>query len=624
MPEIAANGITLHYESAGEGPPLLLITGVGYGAWFWRWVIPDLSRDYRVITFDNRGVGQSSRSDGPYSTALLAADAAGLLDAFGIVNANVVGHSLGGFIAQELALARPDLVGRLVLAATTCGGPNVVPITSAALDVLTNRSGDPVQLIRRGIAIACAPGFADAHPNIVAELMAYRLSGPITPAHYQAQVMAGALHNAEARIAQIACPTLILFGAHDQVVPPANADLLAQRLSQAHTVILPNAGHIFPIEEPAGTAAALRAFFAEKSAHAAPGASEQPAGRSGSAGSHTQRFAQIISTGRYVPEQIVTNAEISAILGQDVGPWLLEKVGIAERHVIAPDQVTSDLVVAAAQQALARANLTAQDLDLIIVATDTPDYLSPATASVVQGKMNAANAGTFDVNCACAAWVTALDIGSRYIASDPNYRYILVAGAYAMTRFLDWHDKQTATLFADGAGAVILGAGDQPGFLGSKLAALGEYHDALGVYTGGSFRPATPETVAAEGKPRVQFVRKFPATFNSERWPLLIRQVTARAGLTVDDVDWFFFTQLNVNTIKAVMANLGQPLSKTHWVMDKWGYTGSACIPMALDDALEQARLTGNPAAGPRPGDHVIFCATGGGMAIGCVLFRWS
>lgn len=328
-------------------------------------------------------------------------------------------------------------------------------------------------------------------------------------------------------------------------------------------------------------------------------------------------YAQILSTGRYVPEQVVTNAAVSAMLGEDIGPWLVEKVGIEERHVMAPEQATSDLVVAAAQQALDRAALKAADLDLIIVATDTPDYLSPATASVVQGKLGASHAGAFDVNCACAAWVTALDIGSRYIATDASCRRILVAGAYGMTRFLDWHDKQTSALFADGAGAVILGAGAEPGFLGGKLLAMGEFHDALGVYTGGTFRPATPEVIKAQGKPRVQFVRKFPATFNSERWPPLIRQVVARAGLTVDDVNCFFFTQLNINTIKTVMSNLGQPLSKTHWIMDKWGYTGSACIPMALDDAIEQGK-------GPRAGDYVIFCATGGGMAMGCVLFRWT
>ena len=329
------------------------------------------------------------------------------------------------------------------------------------------------------------------------------------------------------------------------------------------------------------------------------------------------RHAQIISTGRYIPERVVTNADLDALLGENVGDWLVANVGIQERHVMAEDETTSSMIAAASQQALQRAGLDAADLDLVIVATDTPDYISPATASVVQASLGAANAGTFDVNCACAAWVTGLDMAARYIVTDSDYRHILMAGGYGMTRFVDWSDKYTATLFADGAGAVVVAAGQQPGFLAGKLLAQGEYHDALGIYTGGTARPATPEVVAELGKPRVQFVRKFPATFNSDNWPPLVRGVVAKAGLALDDIDLFLFTQLNLRTIEFVMDNLGQPMRKTHWIMDKWGYLGSACIPAALDDAIEQGR-------GPRPGDHVVFCATGGGMAMAAGVWRWT
>jgi 3-oxoacyl-[acyl-carrier-protein] synthase-3 len=284
-------------------------------------------------------------------------------------------------------------------------------------------------------------------------------------------------------------------------------------------------------------------------------------------------------------------------------------------------------VAAASRQALERAGVSAADLDLIIVATDTPDYLSPATASVVQAKLGAPSAGTFDLNCACAGWVTGLDAAARYIATDPDYRHILVAGGYGMSRFINWQDKKTATLFADGAGAVVLGAGSQPGFLASKLLAVGEYHDALGVYTGGAWRPATPEALAESGRPHVEFVRKFPKTFNSDRWPVLINDTLGKASrqypnlrgrdLTPDDVDRYYFTQLNLRTIELTMAAMGQPMTKTHWIMDKWGYTGSACIPMALDDDLERGQ-------GPRPGDLVMFCATGGGMAMAVSLWQWT
>ena len=329
------------------------------------------------------------------------------------------------------------------------------------------------------------------------------------------------------------------------------------------------------------------------------------------------RHAQIISTGAFVPKRIVTNAEIDEILGVSTGDWLVENVGIHERRWMAPDQTTSDLIVAAARAALDRASIGAEDLDLIIVSTDTPDYLSPSTSVVVQHKLGAANAGCYDVNSACAGWVTALDQGARYIATDSEMRHILVAGGYGMSRFLDLSDKRTANLFADGAGAVVLGAGDEPGFLASKLLAKGEYHDALGIYTGGAFRPCTPENLQTFGPPRVQFVKKFPKTFNTEYWPKLIRAALAKAGLTVDDVDLFLFTQLNVRTIEMMMDVLGQPVEKTHWVMDKWGYTGSPCVAMALDDAVRQGR-------GPDPGDVVLFCTSGGGISIAVSVWQWT
>ncbi len=329
------------------------------------------------------------------------------------------------------------------------------------------------------------------------------------------------------------------------------------------------------------------------------------------------RHALILSTGSYVPDRVITNAEIDEILGEPTSEWLIENVGIRERHWMTPGQTTSDLIVAASNRALERAHIQPEDLDLIIVSTDTPDYLSPGTSVVVQHKLGAANAGCYDVNSACAGWVTALDQGARYIATDPEIRYILVAGGYGMSRFLDLTDKRTANLFADGAGAAVLGAGDEPGFLASKLLARGEFHDALGIYTGGAFRPCTPENLQSYGPPRVQFVRKFPKTFNTEHWPPMIREVLQKASLTPDEVDLYLFTQLNLRTIEAMMEALGQPLHKTHWVMDKWGYTGSPCVVMALDDAIAQGR-------GPKPGEVLLFCTSGGGISIAASVWRWT
>lgn len=329
------------------------------------------------------------------------------------------------------------------------------------------------------------------------------------------------------------------------------------------------------------------------------------------------RHPQILSTGSYVPERVISNAEMDEMLGESTSEWLIEHVGIRQRRWMAADQTTSDLVVAAAQRAMAAADLAPDDLDLIIVSTDTPDYLSPSTSVVVQHKLGATRAACYDVNSACAGWVTALDQGARYLLTDPGLRHVLVAGGYGMSRFIDLGDKRTANLFADGAGAAVLGAGETPGFLASALRAHGEYHDALGIYTGGAFRPASPETLEQWGRPHVEFVRKFPATFNTEHWPALIREALGKAGLGLDDVDLYLLTQLNLRTIETTMQALGQPMEKTHWVMDKWGYTGSPCVIMALDDAIASGR-------GPKPGELVLFCASGGGISMAASVWKWT
>ena len=325
------------------------------------------------------------------------------------------------------------------------------------------------------------------------------------------------------------------------------------------------------------------------------------------------RYARIVSTGRYVPERAMTNAEFGPLVG-DVDVWLKEKVGIVERHVAAADEATSDMCAVAARQALERADLAPTDVDLIVLGTDTPDFISPATATILQHKLGARNVGTFDVNCACASWVAGVDIAAKQIAVDTDINNALVIGGYTMTRFIDYHDKYTCTLFADGAGAVVMSVSDEPGYLASKLVSQGQYYKSWGIYTGGAVSPVNDNAL---NRPVIQFLDKFPASFNSDNWPPLIHQTVAKAGLTsVDEVDFFLFTQLNVNTIKNVMQGLNQPLEKTHWVMDKWGYTGAACIPMALDDAVVEGK-------GPRSGDVVLFCASGGGLAMACALLKW-
>lgn len=310
--------------------------------------------------------------------------------------------------------------------------------------------------------------------------------------------------------------------------------------------------------------------------------------------------ARIASTGRAVAPVVVTNAEMDERLGQNVSDWLIKNTGIEQRRFMSPDQVPSDLAAAASAQALQRAGVEAKDVDLIIVATDTPDTPSPATASIVQHKLQATRAGTFDVNCACAGWVTALDMGAKYIAADASYQNVLVTGVYGMSRHLDWADKTTCTLFADGGGSVLLQAGDEPGYLSGHLYADGSYHDALGIY----------------GKGVVQFTRRFPPTYNVEHWPRMLQAAAAKAKVSLKDVGLFVFTQLNLRTIEDVMRKLELPLERAHWIMNKWGYTGSACIPMTLDDAVEHGKV--------KRGELVAFCGSGGGVAMAASIFRWN
>jgi 3-oxoacyl-[acyl-carrier-protein] synthase III len=330
-----------------------------------------------------------------------------------------------------------------------------------------------------------------------------------------------------------------------------------------------------------------------------------------------QRFARIIGTGRYVPERLITNDELSRRLGEDIDAFVYGNVGIRQRHVCADDESTADISINAARNALQSANIEASELDLIIVASDTPEYISPATSSIVQSRLEARRAANFDINCACASFVTALDTAAKFIIADEQYQNILIIGAYAMSKYMDWTDKRTCTLFADGAGAVVLQASlEGPGYLASQLGADGSYHAHMGIYAGGTRLPID-ETVLQEGRHnKVRFVEKIPPEFNAEQWPLLVRRVVEKGRLQLDDIALFIFTQVNLSTIKEVMSRLELPLARTHTIMDKWGYTGSACIPMALDDAARQGKI--------RRGDNIILCASGGGVSMACAAFRWT
>jgi pimeloyl-ACP methyl ester carboxylesterase len=266
MPRVHANQIDIYYESHGSGEPLVLIAGLGYDQWMWHRMVPGLAEHFQVITFDNRGVGQTDKPEGSYTPQMLADDTAGLLEVLDIDQATIMGHSMGGFVAQALVLSRPEMVSSLILSATNFGGPRSIPVTQEALAVLTDMESDPVERLKRGILISCAPGFENAHPDVVGKWVDYRVKNPILPEPYQAQMAIGlSLMSEEAcfepKLKNVQVPTLILFGEHDKVVPPGNADLLAQEIPNNTIRILSNAGHFYPMEAPDEAVAVIVEFL---------------------------------------------------------------------------------------------------------------------------------------------------------------------------------------------------------------------------------------------------------------------------------------------------------------------------------------------------------------------------
>ncbi len=330
------------------------------------------------------------------------------------------------------------------------------------------------------------------------------------------------------------------------------------------------------------------------------------------------RKPYIAGTGIYHPEKLVPNSYFNELYKADIDTFLREKRNIKQRYFMAPEQATSDLIIPAIEQSLHSSGIQKADVDLLIVATDTPDFLSPSTASVVQHKMGLVNAGTFDLNSACAGFVTGLDVAAKYIAADERYRNIVVVGAYGMSKYLNWDDYKIASLFADGAGAVVVKGTDKqedPGILASKLFTLGEFHDYMGVYGGGTAKPITAESIARK-EHLLNFAKKIPLETNSVHWPRLVRLLLDRTGRRLDEVKHYFLTQINIGTIEATMDALGVERGLSHNIMDRYGYTGSACIPMALADAAAKKLL--------KKGDLLMLVGSGGGVAMAAIALEWA
>jgi 3-oxoacyl-[acyl-carrier-protein] synthase-3 len=326
------------------------------------------------------------------------------------------------------------------------------------------------------------------------------------------------------------------------------------------------------------------------------------------------RYASLVSTGIYIPEVEVSNDLLRERFPEpaDFVDKMEASTSIRRRWWAPDDWATSDLAVRAARQALENAGRRPEDVDLIILGTDSPDYLTPATSVVVQEKLGAKNAGTFDVGCACASFPTGFATASGLISANASMKTVLVIGVYLMHR-LAAPDDPMIFFYGDGAGAAVLEPSSEPGFVNAAFQADGAYASYWGIYSGGTAEPATEESIRA-GRTSVKLVQRYPPEINHEGWPRLVRRLAKEGGFALSDIDFLIFTQVRKPSIELVMADLGLPMERTHTVMEEWGYTGSACVPMALHDAREKGKI--------KSGDLVVMIGSGVGYNQAGVAFR--
>ena len=325
--------------------------------------------------------------------------------------------------------------------------------------------------------------------------------------------------------------------------------------------------------------------------------------------------ARIVSTGSYLPEIEMSNDALRRRFAA-TAPEFVDKMeagtGIRTRWYAPPDWATSDLAVRAAERALAAAGKTPLDVDLILLGTDSPDFVTPATSVVVQHKLGARNAGTFDIGCACASFPTCLATAAGLIATNKSLKTVVAIGAYMMHKLTDPNDPMIF-FFGDGAGAAVLEPSERPGFVASSFRADGSYFRNWAIHSGGTAEPVTEESLKA-GRTTVKMIERYPPELNNEGWPKLVRQLAADGGFAVGDIDMLLLTQVRKPTIEFVMQDLGLPMEKTHLVMEKWGYTGSASVAMALDDARALGKI--------KMGDLVVLVASGVGYNMAGAAFR--
>ena len=312
--------------------------------------------------------------------------------------------------------------------------------------------------------------------------------------------------------------------------------------------------------------------------------------------------SRIAGTGSYLPRRIVTNAEFSQRL-ETSDEWIRARTGIAQRHIADESQASSDLALEASRAALQAAGARPEDIDLIIVATSTPDFIFPSTACLLQAKLGATDCPAFDVQAVCSGFVYALSTADKFIKSG-QHKCALVVGAEVFSRILDWNDRGTCVLFGDGAGAVVLRASDTPGIHASVLRADGRHAGMLSV-------PGNVSGGKIIGSPFLQMVGNQVFKFAVKVLDEVGRETLALAGAGVEDVDWLIPHQANVRILDATARKLGIPPEKVVVTVDHHGNTSAASIPLALDEYVRAGRI--------RPGDRLLMEGVGGGFTWGAV-----
>ncbi len=335
--------------------------------------------------------------------------------------------------------------------------------------------------------------------------------------------------------------------------------------------------------------------------------------RSSPPSAKTQRTVSIIGTGSYLPERILTNEELSKIV-DTTDEWITTRTGIRERRMAAPDENTSDMATKAALKAMEQAKISATDIDLILVATATPDMLFPATACFVQKKIGANKAACLDISAACAGFLFGVEIAQQFITSH-TYDIVLVIGAEKLSSITNWTDRNTCVLFGDGAGAAILKhRGSAHGVISTHIGSDGEYSDILYMPGGGSRCPITREnadqklaTIHMSGKE--VYKQAVTAMLSAAQIAL------TKAGLTIDDIACVIPHQANLRIIEAIADRLKIPLDRFYVNLDKYGNTSAAAVAIALDEANRSGRI--------KSGDYILMIVFGGGLTWASTIIEW-